>query len=99
MTPDIAYGYLFRVILIFMAVYIAFGVYRSVVSREVCDRVMSTNMTGSAVISCLLVLTALLGESYLPDIAMIYVLVNFTQTVILSKIYIKRKNGTGGKIK
>lgn len=95
MTPDVAYGYLFRFTLIFLSLYAAVGIYRGCRGPEVCDRVLGVNMIGSAVISSMLTLTALLNEDYLADIAVIYALVNFLSVIILRRVY--GKNGNGGK--
>ncbi len=96
MTPDVAYKYLFRFTLIFLSLYAAVGIYRSCRGPEVCDRVLGVNMIGSAVISSMLTLTALLDEDYLADIAVIYALVNFLSVIILRRVYGKNKN-RGGK--
>lgn len=87
MTVETAYEYLFEFTILFLIFYVCAGIYRSCRGPEVCDRIMGINMIGSAVTTTMLVLTALLSEGYLADIAMIYALVNFLSVVILRRVY------------
>lgn len=93
MTPEIAYTYLFEITILFLIVYASAGIYRSCRGPEVCDRIMGINMIGSAVTTTMLVLTALLGEGYLADIAVIYALVNFLSVVVLKRVYGYKNDG------
>ncbi len=94
MTPDLAYGYLFRTVLLFLCLYALFGIVRAVRGPELCDRVLGVNMVGSAVIAAILTLTAVLGEGYLADVAVVYAAVNFVSVVILNRVYV---GGRGGR--
>lgn len=93
MTPELAYGYLFRAITIFLALYALFGIGRAVRGPELSDRVLGVNMVGSAVISAILTLTAALGEGYLADVAIVYAAVNFVSVVILNRVYVTKHGG------
>lgn len=95
MTPDVAYAYLFRAVLIFLTLYALTGIARSIRGPELCDRILGANMVGSAVTASILALTAALSEPYLADVAIVYAAVNFVGTVIINRVYVK-KNG-GGK--
>lgn len=92
MTPETAYAYLFRAVLIFMTLYAFVGILRSVRGPELCDRVIGVNMVGSAVTASIVTLTAALSEPYLADVAVVYAAVNFVGTVILDRVYL---NGNG----
>ncbi len=94
MTPALAYGYLFRTVLLFLCLYVLFGIVRAVRGPELCDRVLGVNMVGSAVIAAILTLTAALGEGYLADVAVVYAAVNFVSVVILNRVYV---GGHGGR--
>lgn len=93
MTPELAYGYLFRAVLLFLCLYALAGICRSVRGPELADRVLGVNMVGSAVLAAILTLTAALGEGYLSDVAIIYASVNFVSVVILNRVYVKKHGG------
>lgn len=93
MTPDVAYGYLFRTVLLFLCLYALFGMIRAVRGPELCDRVLGVNMVGSAILASILTLTAALGEGYLADVAIVYAAVNFLSVVILNRVYITKHGG------
>ncbi len=92
MTPEIAYEYLFRTILLILAAYALCGICRAIKGPEIADRMLGVNMVGSAVIASTITLSAALSEGYLSDVAIIYAAVNFTSIVILNRVYVK-KNG------
>lgn len=93
MTVETAYEYLFRFALMFMALFLIVSFYRCVKGPETCDRLMSVNMTTTAVVSCLAILSVLLNEEYVCDICLIYVLISFLSVAIVAKVYINK--GTG----
>ena len=93
MTVSLAYEYLFRTVLVALIAYALCGIIRAIAARNICDRVLSVNMVGSAVIAAVLTLTAMLDEGYLADVAVIYVLINLVSVVILNRVYIKSKKG------
>ena len=61
---------------------------RAVIGPTVADRIVSVNMIGTYVIMIISVLTLLLGEQWLADIAAIYAMISFLAVVVLTKIYI-----------
>ena len=67
---------------------------RALIGPSVADRIMSVNMIGTYVIMIIAVLTLLLDEQWLADIAAIYAMISFLAVVVLAKIYIGvyRKN-------
>ncbi len=88
MSIEMAYESLFTGALVFMAFFILVALARCVRGPETCDRILAVNMIGTGVTVCILVLSLLLGESYLGDVALIYVLINFISVAILAKVYI-----------
>ena len=68
---------IFKIILLVLLIVCAIGV----------------NMIGTMVIVIFMVLTVLLKEAYLPDIALIYALISFVSVLIFSAVYIKKKKG------
>ena len=60
---------------------------RAIRGPRIADRLIAANMMGTLVIICICILTFVLGESYLVDIAMIYTMISFLAVVVLTKIY------------
>ena len=61
---------------------------RALKGPEISDRVVCVNMIGTLVIMIIAVLTVLLGEDWLADIAAVYAMISFLAVVVLTKIYI-----------
>jgi len=90
MTIDQAYDYLYTFALIFLALFLIVAFARCVKGPETCDRMMAVNMTTTAVVSCLAILSVLLEEEYICDICLVYVLISFLSVAIIAKVYINR---------
>lgn len=88
---NLAYRILFAFTLAGFAVGLTAALIRSVKGPEICDRILAINMTGTLVTASIAVLGAALGESWLYDISMIYVLISFLAVAILATVYIHRK--------
>ena len=88
MSVQSAYDALFTGALLFMALVILASLVRCIRGSETADRILAVNMLGTAVTVTILVLSLLMGETYLGDVAMIYVLINFISVAILAKVYI-----------
>jgi multicomponent Na+:H+ antiporter subunit F len=93
MTVEAAYELLYQFALVVLCGYIGVALWRSVIGPETTDRVLAVNMIGTAVNCGIAILSLLLGEGYLTDICLIYVLISFLATAILSKVYIHGKKG------
>ena len=93
MRIENAYEVLYVAALIFMALVIFAALIRCIKGPETADRILAVNMIGTAVTVAILVLSLLLDESYLGDVALIYVLINFISVAILAKVYIPEKKG------
>lgn len=57
-------------------------------ARLTVDRIIGINLIGTLVVIVICVLTHLLGEDYLADIAVIYVVMSFIAVMMLCRIYI-----------
>ncbi len=86
-----AYNLLYTVALICLAPLIALAMIRSIKGPRLTDRLIGVNMVGTMVIVIFLILTVLLDESFLADIALIYALISFVSVLIFSAVYIRRK--------
>ena len=71
---------------------------RAVKGPSTADRLIAINMTGTVVIAMILILTIMLKEGYLADIALIYALLSFLAVVVLARIIVplNRKRGKEG---
>ena len=85
---DIAYNVLFIVSLILIAICMLFVIIKSIKGPRITDRVVCVNMIGTLVIISICILSYILNESFLLDVAFIYVLISFLAVVVLSSVYI-----------
>ena len=60
---------------------------RCIRGPRVSDRVMAVNMIGTLTIVVVAVLTVLLGEGYLADVALVYAMISFLSVIMLCKVY------------
>lgn len=88
MTISEAYRALYTVALIILAILISIMLIRAVKGPRVTDRILSVNMIGTMVISSILILSQMLGENYLIDVALIYAMISFLSVIILAAVYI-----------
>ena len=107
MDIERAYFILFMIVLCWFSLLITVMLIRSVKGPGITDRVLAINMIGTMVISCIAVLSVMLDESYLCDVALIYAMISFISVLILISVYIPKRKirgmfdgddaGTGGK--
>ena len=83
-----AYNLLFSVVLAVLGVLLFLCLLRSILGPRIADRVVGINMIGTIVIMMIVILSLMLGEGYLVDIAIIYAMLSFLAVVVLAKIYI-----------
>ena len=61
---------------------------RAVKGPTAADRIIAINMTGTVTIFLIVILTLLLREGYLIDIAIIYAMLSFLAVVLLCRVFI-----------
>ncbi len=61
---------------------------RAVRGPTLADRVVAINMMGTAVVMMICILTLLMEEDYLADIAVIYTMLSFLAVIVLTRIYL-----------
>ncbi len=88
-----AYHVLFTGALLVFTVLIGVMLARSVIGPRITDRILSINMIGTMVICCIVILSQLLGEDYLADVALIYALISFVSVLIFATVYIPANPG------
>lgn len=89
---DTAYKILFFGSVIAIAVLIIISLIRTITGKLTADKIIGLNMTSTLTVLAMIILTALLGEDYIADIAIIYVMLSFISILILAKIYINLYN-------
>ena len=60
---------------------------RSIIGPRIADRIVSINMISTFSLAMIAVLTRVLGEGYLADVALIYALLGFLAVVVLCKVF------------
>ncbi len=91
MSVEAAYHYLYMTVLILFALLATVMMIRAIIGPRITDRVLSVNMIGTIVISCIAVLSVMLKESYLVDVALIYAMISFISVLILISVYLPNR--------
>lgn len=91
------YQYLFWGALILLGLCVLAVMVYIIRARLTVDRIIGINLIGTVIAIVISVLTYLLGEDYLADIAIVYVVLSFIAVMLLCRIYInlyhRRKPG------
>ena len=88
MSIESAYQFLYMAALIWLALLIGAMLIRSVMGPETTDRILCINMIGTLVVACIAILSRLLEEEYLLDVALLYTMISFVAVLILAATYI-----------
>ena len=83
-----AYFYLYIAVCVCLGIAAILAILRSIIAKTITGRFIGINMVTSIVLMVILVLTLLLEENYLTDVALIYALLSCVALVVLSKIYV-----------
>ncbi len=89
MTVAAAYQLLYTIVLIAFSILAGIMLIRAIVGPLVTDRVLSINMIGTMVILMISILSVLLDESYLLDVALLYALISFVTVLVFAQVYIQ----------
>ena len=82
-----AYEILYTAALVIIGLLVIACLIRAIRGPRIADRVIAANMTGTLIVIIICVLAFLMGEGYLVDVAIIYVMLSFLAVVLLTKIY------------
>lgn len=82
-----AYDLLYNGSLIVIGLLLIACLIRSILGPRIADRLIAINMIGTLVVITIFLLSFLMNEGYLVDIALIYTMLSFLAVVLLSKIY------------
>lgn len=97
MSIEAAYRLLFQGTLIVLAAMAVIALIRTVTGRLTVDKIIGINLISTMVVIAIMILTVLLREDYLADIALIYVMISFVTVMLLCKIYINLFAAGSGK--
>lgn len=87
-TIDTCYSCLFTGTLILLGIGILFALIYIIKARLTVDRIIGINLIGTIVVISICLLSHLLGEPYLTDVAIVYVVLSFIAVMMLCRIYI-----------
>ena len=93
------YDVLFTGVLIALALAVVVTLIYIIRSRLTVDRIIGINLIATIVVIAIAVLTHLLGQAYLADVAIVYVVMSFIAVMMLCRIYINlyHRRGKGEK--
>ena len=60
---------------------------RAIIGPRISDRIVAINMIGTMTIIIITIMSLLLHEGYLVDVAMLYAMLSFLAVVVLTKVY------------
>ena len=83
-----AYNILYMTVLIILGIAAIVAMIRSITGKTILNRFIGINILTAIVAIMICVLALFLKESYLPDIAVVYVMLGCIAAMLLNKIYI-----------
>lgn len=93
---DTAYRILYISVLVCLGVAILLQLLRAITGKLTIDRFVGINMITTTTVLAMGVLTMLLGEGYISDIMVVYVVLSFLALMILCRLYINLYGKKGG---
>ena len=78
---------MYHIALGIMGVLLLYCLVRAIMGPRIADRIIAINMMGTLVVMIICILSFVMHEGYLVDIALIYVMLSFLAVVLLTKIY------------
>ena len=81
------YNVLYTAALVIIGLLIIVCLIRAIRGPRIADRVIAANMIGTLVVITVCILSFVMNEGYLVDIAMIYTMLSFLAVVLLTKVY------------
>lgn len=76
---------------ILLAVLMLAALVRAVLGPRFTDRVIAVNMTNTMAVAVIAILSALLDEDFLVDVALIYALLSFLTVVVMTRLVLVRR--------
>jgi len=88
MKIEQAYQILYGGALIVLILFIGLMVIRSIIGPRSTDRILSVNMLGTMTICSIAILSVLLDEGYLADVALIYAMISFVAVLMMASVFV-----------
>ena len=92
MSLERAYQILLWVSMLTLSITIFACLFRAILGPRFTDRVMSVNIIGTKAVVMISLLSFLMEEEGLIDIAVVYAMISFLAIVVLSKCYLHKKH-------
>ena len=83
-----AYQVLYDIVLAILGVFMLLCLVRAIRGPKVADRLLAVNMTGTLTVIIICILSLVLNQGYLTDVATVYVMLSFLAVVLLTRIRI-----------
>ncbi len=74
--------------IIFISLMTLLCLIRAILGPRLVDRIMAVNMIGTMTIAVIMLLSVLLEENSILDVALIYAVISFVAVIVLSQIYV-----------
>ncbi len=71
-----------------LILFIGLMVIRSIIGPRSTDRILSVNMLGTMTICSIAILSVLLDEGYLADVALIYAMISFVAVLMMASVFV-----------
>ena len=81
------YSILYTPTLVIIGLLVIACLVRAIRGPRIADRVIAANMIGTLVVITICILSFVMNEGYLDDIAKIYTMLSFLAVVLLTKVY------------
>ncbi len=78
----------FLICIIVIAVLAILCLIRAIIGPKLADRIMAVNMIGTLTIAVIILMSVLLDESMMLDVALVYAVISFVAVMVLTQIYI-----------
>ena len=86
---DAAWNILYIAAILFLLVLIGIMLVRAVQGPATTDRILAINMISTMVIGIILILSRMLEEAWLLDVALIYAMISMVVVTMLASLYMK----------
>ena len=97
MSVEAAYRVLYLVVLLAFCIMIGIMLIRSVLTRGVCEKIVCVNMLSTMVICTIAILSRMLDEAYLLDVALIYAMISFIGVMYAVYLHLRLRRGWRGR--
>lgn len=82
---------LFKISIIILSITIILCMYRAIKGPSIADRIIAINVIGTKVIVIILLVSFIFHETYFIDTALVYALISFIASIIISKVLVEQQ--------